>query len=1135
MDKIRTTELLAALSDKISNLYFVEPETGYYEIFYYDESFRLENNIQKNTDKDFFTNIVDDIEKNIHPDDKEKAFKYFTKEKFNEIIETGETVVFDTRWIEDEVGENRWIRNKLIRFLDEDGRFKIVVGTEEITELKKQEKALSKALEIERKSLIDPLTGCRNRMALSWAYDNDYANESAIGVIVCDLNGLKKINDKDGHKAGDNLIFDASVMLIECFGHDKVYRIGGDEFVIVMLSVDREYFERSIDNFRNRCDKSKISISIGSVYNEDLSMHFEDVLKIADRNMYDVKRDYYRRTGIDRRSRSELYRNAEHIDALIDFGSMCFITFKADLTNNTYEIIHLMDGHDSSFRSECKTFVDVMEYPIKVNSMHQEDIEDYIKYTNLDFLRENFKEYHGKINHWVRYRSTYGGEKYHLMEVQFFASRSYTDDNQVVYVMIKDMGSITQMGRILFDNVLKELSENFESIFYIDFDNDRVYPYRMNASITRKQGVMLNEKPSYWDAMGTYIENSVHEKDKETMREICSKEYLQRQFKIRRAFSHDYRAIIDGNEIYYRIKFSNMDGVGELHQCVVGFVNVNSEVMLNKRYSDYSNSIIIVEDNDNNREILREILQDEYSLFEASNGKEALGILKKYYEEIALVITDLKMPVCDGFELISIMQADAKYRDIPIIVTTAFSDEEKRIKCLELGAADFISKPYNVTEIKKRVRSFMKLRSVTAILNTIEIDSVTGLYTKEAFYRYAQILIDSNPNTDYVVEVLDIIGFKAINEQYGVETGNKLLRYIADNGSNIGIGMIIGGRIGSDVFACLRPSINITKEVEESYIKELKKNAPVPNLNIKLGHYLTKMGRNLPVQQMCDRARIAMMSIKGKYGEVSALYDDEMRDKLLVRQQIIDSMENAIRQEQFQVFYQPKYDINDNRMAGAEALVRWEHPDIGFMNPGIFIPIFEQNGFISELDKFVWEKVCQEIAYWIEKGYQFPISVNVSRRDFLDPELADYIINLADKYSVPHELLHIEVTESAYSDNPSRLKETIGKLHKEGFVIELDDFGTGYSSITALNGMNIDVIKLDMSIIKEDSNNSDRSVLEFSMQLAQMMHVKTVQEGVETFEQLERVKSLGCTYVQGYYFTKPLSKEDFTKYVLENY
>lgn len=225
-------------------------------------------------------------------------------------------------------------------------------------------------------------------------------------------------------------------------------------------------------------------------------------------------------------------------------------------------------------------------------------------------------------------------------------------------------------------------------------------------------------------------------------------------------------------------------------------------------------------------------------------------------------------------------------------------------------------------------------------------------------------------------------------------------------------------------------------------------------------------------------------------------------------------------------------DVKSEGTSGAEALVRWNNSELGFLSPAKFISIFEQTGFITTLDFYVWEKVCRTQKRWKDEGRQLvPISINISRRDFDDSNLAEKLIAIADKYNLDHSLLHIEITESAYSDNLDAIKETIGKLHDAGFEIELDDFGSGYSSMQALSILPLDVMKLDMSLIRNDDPDSEKNVLKFSMQLAKLMGLKTVAEGVENEEQVKRIVDLGGDYIQGYYYSKPLPEKEFEKYL----
>lgn len=264
-----------------------------------------------------------------------------------------------------------------------------------------------------------------------------------------------------------------------------------------------------------------------------------------------------------------------------------------------------------------------------------------------------------------------------------------------------------------------------------------------------------------------------------------------------------------------------------------------------------------------------------------------------------------------------------------------------------------------------------------------------------------------------------------------------------------------------------------------------------------------------------------------------SLYDDSLRKNLLRERQILDEMENALTSHQFEVYYQPKYDIYSDTVSGAEALIRWNHPEMGFLSPGEFIPIFERNGFITRLDFYVWEEVCRAISEWKKQGWKVvPVSVNISRMDFGISDLAERITMLAEKYQIERELLHLEITESVYTDEPQYIIQTVKVLRDNGFKIEMDDFGSGYSSLNMLSKLSIDVLKLDMKFIQKSEENQ-KNILGFVISLAKWMNLATVAEGVETQEQVERLKSFGCDYVQGYFFAKPMPGEEFENYLIK--
>lgn len=293
--------------------------------------------------------------------------------------------------------------------------------------------------------------------------------------------------------------------------------------------------------------------------------------------------------------------------------------------------------------------------------------------------------------------------------------------------------------------------------------------------------------------------------------------------------------------------------------------------------------------------------------------------------------------------------------------------------------------------------------------------------------------------------------------------------------------------------------------------------------------------RGEPVDFMCDKAATALKKIYKSYDKNFALYDEKLKSLAETEQLISDNMESAIAHHEFEVYYQPKHSIKNDNTGGAEALVRWNSPTLGFISPGQFIPIFEQNGFISKLDEYVWEEVVKSLHETLEKGIQpIPISVNISRIDFERRDLADHIIKLVDSYEVPHEYLHLEITESAYSDNPKKIAQDIETLHHAGFVIELDDFGTGYSTLSALSEISFDILKLDMSLVKGMEQPKKKMILSHVIDMASSIEIQTVAEGCETEDQAQELKKLGATYIQGFYYSKPLPENQFEQYLVAN-
>ena len=295
--------------------------------------------------------------------------------------------------------------------------------------------------------------------------------------------------------------------------------------------------------------------------------------------------------------------------------------------------------------------------------------------------------------------------------------------------------------------------------------------------------------------------------------------------------------------------------------------------------------------------------------------------------------------------------------------------------------------------------------------------------------------------------------------------------------------------------------------------------------------------KTLDIERRFDRAKMAADTVRGSFTKNIGIYDSALHEKELYSERLIEDFYTAVEEKQFQVFYQPKFDIRPETpvLASAEALVRWFHPSLGMISPGEFIPLFEDNGLIQTLDRYVWETAADQLRLWKEKyGFIVPVSVNVSRIDMYDPRLVETFQKILSVNGLtPAEFL-LEITESAYTQDSEQIIETVNLLRSLGFSIEMDDFGTGYSSLNMISTLPIDALKLDMQFIRTAfSQNRDTRMLEVIIDIADYLSVPTIAEGVETKDQLQALKAMGCDIVQGYYFSKPVPHEEFKQFLVK--
>ena len=447
--------------------------------------------------------------------------------------------------------------------------------------------------------------------------------------------------------------------------------------------------------------------------------------------------------------------------------------------------------------------------------------------------------------------------------------------------------------------------------------------------------------------------------------------------------------------------------------------------------------------------------------------------------------------------------------------------------------------------IMKRIEVIQK-ESYEQMMKIAFVDDVTGGYNKAKFIIEAQNILKSiSSNEKYALLLMDIAKFKVINELYGFDLANDILKDVYE---------IIKANLPKD--SLLARSYAATYLFIIKYNNENDINGIVDKIHQEITHYNNnKMNQlktthnkvvaklvplfgvylindvTVPIYIMCDRVGLAKRTIADNVNKYISYYDDNLRRQLLSEKNIEDEMHSALATHQFVMYLQPKYNMKTLKVAGSEALVRWIHPTKGFIPPGEFIPLFEKNGFVLNVDRYMWEQACKAIKSWIDRGYNpVPISVNVSRLHLSNEFFIEDLKELISKYQIPTELLELELTESASFEDFDKFKDIVNELKVQGFSIAMDDFGSGYSSLNMLRQIPCDILKLDRGFINDTTTDErGKIVVQHVLSMAKNLSLKTVSEGIETVEQAQFLTDSGCDIAQGFLYAKPMPLEDFER------
>lgn len=414
-------------------------------------------------------------------------------------------------------------------------------------------------------------------------------------------------------------------------------------------------------------------------------------------------------------------------------------------------------------------------------------------------------------------------------------------------------------------------------------------------------------------------------------------------------------------------------------------------------------------------------------------------------------------------------------------------------------------------------------------------DKLTGLFTKEHLFNQIKNKVSSEKETSYSIAYLDIKDFKMTNDIFGNEVGDSVLKRVANWIRENATKEWIFGRLSGDAFGICYPTGSVRLDVVEQRLSKfvISNGSIDQHILMHVGIY-NVTDPSIDISIMFDRAHLALTTIKNEFNVHIAIYDDNMRDQVLWNQKISTELEAAIENRQVVPYLQPIVD-NKGTIIGAEALVRWIHPEEGFLPPFKFIPVFEKNGMIAQVDKYIWRSACEIISSWKGDKANLFISVNISPKDFYFMDVYAEIKALVEEFKIEPSRLRIEITETVMMTEAESRMAILSKFRESGFIVEMDDFGSGYSSLNQLKDMPLDVLKIDMKFLsKAEDNHRAETILRNVLRLSSDLGLFSLTEGVETEDQYKRLNEMGCNLFQGYYFAKPMAVADFEKLCNKN-
>ena len=1041
-----------------------------------------------------------------------------------------------------EPGVPRFSSTSKYPYTDDSGSIVGIYGVgRDLDETRHRHDELIKAAETDAMTTLLNHDATVRRISGALAEGDDMA-----ALFMIDIDNFKNINDKFGHQTGDEVITEVAAAIKNTFrDSDIVGRIGGDEFMVLMkntssLSVIKKKASDLINAMQYDLSREggviELSGSVGISISAGEGKSFEQLYSEADSALYKAKErgknrciiadsgDECDTNGLSASAESEL-ANSVHLRTLLNSieGSVlvCDICPGGDV-KVTY-------ASPSTIKSFNRSWSDIGKHGCEAFSVVlQEDLPDLLK-----AIREA-AESGAQLDHAYRVTSSKGDIEWR----HICGSRLPESENGVrrVICTITDLTSVKEAEAVL-RRQKRELAERYERAAEMRnrIDKDSVCSFELNLTQNlcvkqHVQGAYFTKRSENSDADGvfTYMRSLLPADGRvKAVCKVFSRTGLLDAFKrgeTSLSFEHKFMAEPD---------FS---------------VWVQTDVVMAQNPdSEDVEAYICVNDIDKGKTIqllVSRFIDIDYEFAALIDVKTGILTFVKEGKTAPL------LPPCDRTRYPEV------FREIvPKLIIQSEADmacEAMKLEKVisELNRNDFYSCSFSIrtqdggTERKKWSFTYLDenrdviactRRDVTDIYET-ETDSLTGIYNKTGFCRAARDMITENPKVQFCITRTDLDHFKIYNDIYGIRAGDELLaavgRLLRENSSKP---LTIYGHLQGDHFVSLVPAKDIDINQWRTVVMNvLQGERPEYSFTLRFGMYIID-DPSTDIAIMCDRALMALHSTKGDFYNFFATYGESMKEDIFKEQRYLSLVRSAFESGEFCVYLQPQFDQTTGRMLGAEALARWVHNGTA-ITPANFISVLEKNGFIMQFDEYIWECVCKLLRRWIDEGRAVvPVSVNLSRLDIYNPGLHGILAALIKKYGLTTDMLRLEITETAYTQNPTQLATVITELRRGGFFIEMDDFGTGYSSLSMLKDIEVDMIKLDIGFLKATTESAGRRglILSTIVRMAHWLNTQVIAEGVELPHQADFLRTIGCTLVQGYLYARPMPAEQFESLLTE--